>query len=116
MVHGMGNGSTPFYLTPEAPQYAALASYYGTPVVSMRNAVWGSGTPTKSSGVITDIVLQEDGSTPVTSGHRSIADMLVYNTQQTAGDLMLLPYGDYDTQSIAMQVPETPVYGGESWC
>jgi hypothetical protein len=79
----------------------------------MRNAIWGSGTPTKSSGMITDQVLQEDGSTPVTSGHKSMADMLVYNTQRTAEDLMLLPYGDYDTQSIAMQVPDKAVYGGE---
>lgn len=114
MVNGMGNGSTPFYLTPEAPQYAALASYYGTPVVSMRNAIWGSGTPTRNSGMITDQVVQEDGSTPLSPGHRSMADMLVFNTQRTAEDLLLLPYGDYDTQSIAMKVPDTPVYGDVS--
>ncbi|KAF6266244.1 hypothetical protein COO60DRAFT_443433 [Scenedesmus sp. NREL 46B-D3] len=111
MVPGMGNGSTPFYLTPETPQYAALASYYGTPVVSMRNAVWRSGTPTNASGIISDAVLQEDGSTPTNAGHKSMADMLVYNTQRTAEDLALLPYGDYDTQSMAVQVPEKPVYG-----
>lgn len=113
MVHGMGNGTTPFYLTPEAPQYAALSSYYGTPVVSMRNALWGSGNPNSNGEIVSTAVEQGDGSTPLTTGHKSISDMLVYNTQKTAQDLLVLPYGDYDANSIAGSVPEKPVYGGE---
>lgn len=112
MVPGMGNATRPFYLTPEAPAYAALASFYGTPVVSMRNALWRSGTP-RSDGLITLNAVAKDGSTPLDAGHRSIVDMLAYYTQRTAEDLVLLPYGEYDRNSMARDLPERSVYSGE---
>lgn len=112
MVDGMGNATTPFYLTPEVPQYATLASYYGTPVVSMRNALWGGASANNNGLVVTRAVQQSDGATPVDAGHRSMADMLVYNTQRTAQDLVLLPFGDYDTNSMQNDIPDKPVYAG----
>ncbi|KAF8057892.1 hypothetical protein HT031_005838 [Scenedesmus sp. PABB004] len=114
MVAGMGNGQDPFYLTPEAPQYAALASYYGTPVVSMRNALWPSGAPTANGLISTPLVAPADGSTPLSAAHKSIADMLVFNTQRTAEDLLVLPFGDWDRESIASDVPDTPAYADVS--
>jgi len=108
----MGNATRPFYLTPEAPAYAALASFYGTPVVSMRNALWRSGTP-NANGLITLNAVAKDGSTPLDAGHRSIVDMLAYYTQRTAEDLVLLPYGEYDRNSMARDLPERSVYSGE---
>lgn len=109
----MGNGSTPFYLTPEAPQYATLASFYGTPVVSLRNAIWPSGNPNALGEIVSTAVAKQDGAMPLNTGHKSMADMLVYNTQRTTEDLLLLPYGDYDRYSMAGDVPQTPVYSGE---
>lgn len=110
MVPGMGNAKTPFYLTPEAPQYAALSSYYGTPVVSMRNALWRSGSPQSDGMIKLTAVSPTDGATPLDAGHRSIADMLVFYTQRTAQDLLLLPYGEYDRNSMSRDLPDTPVY------
>jgi hypothetical protein len=110
MVPGMGNGTRPFYLTPEAPQYAAMASFYGTPVVSMRNALWRSGRPDGKGHISLNAVSPRDGSTPLDAGHKSITDTLAYLTQRTAQDLVLLPYGDYDRQSMAHDVPERGVY------
>lgn len=112
MVPGMGNNTRPFYLTPEAPQYAALASFYGTPVVSMRNALWRSGRPDGKGLISLNAVSPKDGSTPLDAGHSSIADTLVFLTQRTAQDLVLLPYGDYDRQSMSRDVPERGVYSG----
>jgi hypothetical protein len=108
----MGNGTRPFYLTPEAPQYAAMASFYGTPVVSMRNALWRSGRPDGKGHISLNAVSPRDGSTPLDAGHKSITDTLAYLTQRTAQDLVLLPYGDYDRQSMAHDVPERGVYSG----
>jgi hypothetical protein len=113
MVGGMGNAKTPYYLTPEAPQYAALASYYATPVVSMRNALWAGGNANANGLVIIPAVQQNGGSTPLDAGHRAMADMLVYNTQRTARDLVLLPYGDYDRTALENDVAQRPVYSGE---
>eukprot|EP00879_Flechtneria_rotunda_P007590 GHRR01007961.1.p1 GENE.GHRR01007961.1~~GHRR01007961.1.p1 ORF type:complete len:290 (+),score=104.64 GHRR01007961.1:365-1234(+) len=110
----MGNGNTPYYLTPEAPQYAALASYYGTPILSMRNALWQTGNANGNSLTVINAVQQTDGSTPVDAGHKALADMLVYKTQRAAQDLLVLPYGDYDTTSIAGDVPEKPAYADVS--
>lgn len=110
MVRGMGNGNTPFYRTPEAPQYAALSSYYGVPVVSARNILWPTGTPNANSLIVTPAVAQADGSTPLDLGHAAMTDMLVYNTQRTAMDLQLLPYGDYDRNSLSAAVPDRAVY------
>lgn len=116
MVPGMGNNTRPFYLTPEAPQYAALASFYGTPVVSMRNALWRSGRPDGKGHISLNAVSPKDGSTPLDAGHSSIADTLVFLTQRTAQDLVLLPYGDYDRQSMSHDVPDRGVYsGGCGW-
>lgn len=112
MVPGMGNATRPFYLTPEAPAYAALASFYGTPVVSMRNALWRSGKPYSNGMVTIDSVKQSDGSTPLDAGHKSITDMLVYYTQRTAQDLAILPYGEYDRNSMARDMPDRGVYAG----
>eukprot|EP00878_Enallax_costatus_P011909 GHUV01012433.1.p1 GENE.GHUV01012433.1~~GHUV01012433.1.p1 ORF type:complete len:455 (+),score=84.82 GHUV01012433.1:690-2054(+) len=114
LTFGMGNGSTPFYLTPEAPQYATLSSYYGTPVVSLRNAIWPSGNPNGNGEIVDTAIEQQDGAMPLSSGHKSMADMLVYNTQRTAEDLLLLPYGDYDRYSLAGDVPQNPVYSDVS--
>lgn len=114
MVPGMGNATRPFYLTPEAPAYAALASFYGTPVVSMRNALWRSGKPDAAGLVTSNAVSSKDGSTPLDSGHKSITDTLVYLTQRTAEDLVLLPYGDYDRNSMSRDLPERGVYSGEN--
>jgi hypothetical protein len=111
MVPGMGSGQRPFYLTPEAPAYAALASFYGTPVVSMRNALWRSGTPS-ANGMIRSADVAANGATPLDSGHRAITDALVFLTQRTAQDLLLLPYGDYDRNAMARDLPPTPVYSG----
>lgn len=112
----MGNGSTPFYLTPEAPQYAALASYYGTPTVSMRNALWSSGEPAPATAsIVSSVVAQSDGSTPLTAAHRTITDSLVLLTQRTAMDLQVLPFGQYDDDSIAYDLPAKPVYAGAHW-
>lgn len=111
----MGNGTRPFYLTPEAPQYAALSSYYGTPVVSLRNAIWPSGNPNAEGEIVSSSISQDDGALPISPGHKSMADMLVYDTQRTAEDLLLLPYGDYDRTSMAGDVPDKPVYGGKDW-
>lgn len=113
MVPGMGNATRPFYLTPEAPAYAALASFYGTPVVSMRNALWRSGKPNSAGLINLNAVSSRDGSTPLDSGHKSIADTLVFLTQRTAEDLVLLPYGDYDRNSMSRDLPDRGVYSGE---
>lgn len=109
----MGNDTRPFYLTPEAPQYAALASFYGTPVVSMRNALWRSATPHTNGLITSTAVSPRDGSTPLDTGHKAINDMLVYYTQRTAQDLLLLPYGDYDKTSMERDLPDRGVYAGE---
>jgi len=110
MVPGAGNAKTPFYLTPEAPQYAAVAGYYGVPTVSMRNALWDDGSVSPSGLLTTTAVLASDGSTPLDPGHKAIADALVFMVQHTAQDLVLLPFGDYDNQRLDGDLPSTPLY------
>jgi hypothetical protein len=68
MPAGMGNGTRPFYLTPEGP-YAAVAAYYNVPTLSMRNALWPSGQPYTNGMMSSPAVLASDGSTPVDAGH-----------------------------------------------
>jgi hypothetical protein len=113
MAPGAGNASTPFYLTPEAPQYAAVAGYYGLPTVSMRNAVWNAGTVSPDGLLTSSAVLPSDGSTPLDAGHKAIADSLVFMVQQTAQDLVLLPFGDYDNERLNGDVPSNPLYRRE---
>lgn len=116
MVPGAGNGSTPFYLTPEVPQYAAVASFYGVPTVSMRNALWDPAQAQPDSLFKSAGVSASDGSTPLDAGHKALADALVYYTQRTAEDLQLMPYGDWDQAAIDRDVPANFLYGREYHC
>jgi hypothetical protein len=78
----------------------------------MRNALWRSGRADGKGHISLNAVSPKDGSTPLDAGHSSIADTLVFLTQRTAQDLVLLPYGDYDRQSMSHDVPERGVYSG----
>lgn len=69
MPPGMGSAQRPFYMTPEAPQYAAVSGYYNVPYVSMRNALWGDGDKTANGLMRTTAVDPKDGSTPLDEGH-----------------------------------------------
>lgn len=112
LAPGMGNGTAPFYMTPESPHYAAVAAYYDTPTVSLRNALWPAGARTADGGLDSPSVSADDGSTPKNYGHAALADALVFLTQRTAQDLQLLPFGDYDTRAINADVPSKAMYGG----
>ncbi|GBF91604.1 hypothetical protein Rsub_04344 [Raphidocelis subcapitata] len=119
MAPGMGNATKPFFMTPEAPQYSAVAGYYDVPVVSMRNALWPQGKDEAEGLMSTDAVLPADGSTPTDLGHAALADALVLLTQRTAQDLQLLPFGDWDMNALNADVPAKSMYGGvvdnEAW-
>lgn len=69
MPPGMGNATRPFWMTPEAPHYAAVAGYYNTPTVSMRNALWPAGAATADGGLRSAAVSPSDGSTPLDVAH-----------------------------------------------
>lgn len=69
MAPGQGNGTRPFYMTPESPHYAALAGYYNTPVVSLRNALWSPSMVRPDGTLVTQAVLAADGTTPTDAGH-----------------------------------------------
>jgi hypothetical protein len=69
MAPGQGNGTRPFYMTPESPQYAAVAGYYNLPYVSQRNALWPSGQRLTSGKMISTAVNPKDGATPTDAGH-----------------------------------------------
>jgi hypothetical protein len=69
MSPGMGNGTRAFYMTPESPQYAAVAGYYNIPYISMRNALWPSGQRLASGRLISPAVNPADGATPIDAGH-----------------------------------------------
>lgn len=113
MVAGSGNGTTPYYKTPESPHYAAISGYYNLPYLSMRNALWEGGKTSDNGLMTTTAVQTSDGSTPLDAGHQAISDMLVYYTQRTAQDLQLLPYGEYDTSSMTKDVPTATMLGGK---
>jgi hypothetical protein len=68
MAPGMGNATAPFYMTPEAPHYSAVAGYYNVPTVSMRNALWASGERT-GDGKMATLAVERDGATPTDQGH-----------------------------------------------
>jgi len=110
MAPGMGSARTPFYMTPEAPHYAAVAAYYGVPYTSLRNALWEAGA-TNGAGLLTSsAVAPDDGSTPLDAGHAALADALVYQTQQTVVDLAALPYGAFDDNALNGDVPSQTMY------
>jgi hypothetical protein len=110
MAPGQGNARTPFYVTPEAPHYSAVAAYYGVPYTSLRNALWEAGA-TNADGLLTSsAVSQTDGSTPYDAGHAALADALVYQTQQTVVDLAALPYGAFDDSAQNGDVPTQTMY------
>jgi hypothetical protein len=100
LAQGAGNGTRPFYLTPEAPQYAALATYYNLPYASLRNALWDpSATGADGTATLTG-VSATDGATPLDAGHSSMADMLVFKTQQAAQVGGPLGGGDAERQRV----------------
>lgn len=68
MAPGMGNGSAPFYMTPEGPHYAAVAGYYNLPAVSLRNALMTNAVA-NGGGAATAGVAGADGATPTDAGH-----------------------------------------------
>lgn len=113
MVPGAGNGETPYFYTPECPHHAAVASFYGVPSVSMRNALWEPEATSSESLLKSAAVASQDGSTPLDEGHKALADVLVYYTQRTAQDLQLMPYGDWDQQAVDGDVPINYLYGRE---
>jgi len=111
LAPGQGNGRTPFYITPEAPHYSAVAGYYGIPYVSLRNALWTEQGAANAQGMLSSTAVDRaDGSTPLDAGHAAMADALVYHTQQTVVDLASLPYGAFDDSAQNGDVPTQTMY------
>ncbi len=107
LAPGMGEGARPYYLTPEAPQYAAVQTYYDVPALSLRNALWEPAAARDDGTVRMTSVRSPTGLAPRDAGHDALADVLVYYTQGVARDLVLLPYGSYDSGVLAAPLPKS---------
>jgi len=107
-----GQSKLTYYSTPE-DTYNNLAQYYGSAVVSFRDALYQMGEFNQggTGGGWADFMTAGDGLHPIDLGHKYLADLVVYMLQQVMTDLTLHPITDTDLESATAPLPP-PMYDG----
>ncbi|KAI8467410.1 MAG: SGNH hydrolase-type esterase domain-containing protein [Monoraphidium minutum] len=109
---GEGNPARGGFARTVEDVYGAFAAYYDTPYISFRNAIWRLAAHHQFRMNFTDYYGDNyDFIHPLVTGHRAIADLVLYSLQRFAVGLALSPWSDWDAQEAALPLPD-PMFEG----